>query len=1115
MTVAVICFNGEATLKRTLDSLLAVDYPRSRFEIILVDDGSTDNTGKIARSYKKTVKYVRLSKNQGVSGARNAGLKAAKGEIYVGFDADCVVEKDWLRELAKGYKLENAVGVGGYLDEIEDGNASGILRQYIGVQGKGFPPAISKVTTQEKKSPLKRLWNYLVAGAHRHKEVEKAHIEVAELYGANASFPVKVLRAVGGYSTSMSGVEDRDISTRIRKKFPDGHFYAMKNAVIRHDPAMSWKQFLLRPYKRGPVNFRFHIENHITPPIFPFPFVFLLLTVATALLKYQFLPVVLLFLPQLLYFWWSNFPAGQQKVVYLAFPYIQLSEETMVMVGLLRGYMLTTHNPFLTAVRNVLRWSTLTPLLVTAVWMFLVMNDGGSRFKIGFSALFLALMPGYYAFRALVGYHLEESKMKIVSYALGLSVVMLMFIGLAINQFAPMLTNNQAPLSVRHLAWAIGAVTIGLIVVASGRKRVQQKPRTLASFYTAALRAAPVLLVSSVLPVLAIGGAITLNNGGSNWLALTTIGLAALLFIVLVWKKTGVVRYYPAALYGISLAILLGTSMRGWNITGHDVMQEYQVFQLTLQHSAWHMSYYQDAYNACLSITILPTIFQKLTGISDPYVYKFLYQLMFAMIAPIMYFTLRDYVPRRTALLAAFLFITFPTFLTDMTMLNRQEIAILCLALSLQVGLDRLLPPLAKRTFMLLFIVGVVLSHYSTSYITLGVLFVTLLLSVLYGPFAKQFQKRKSIKKVTAKVARGFATEKRIYTPAIIIVASVSIYVWGTPITHTSGNIAQTLTGFAKSVPTLFHKTNAPKPTGTEMDQYLAFVTKNRAFPTNDYYTNAITSTSSVVTTPQATNSETSLLKKLHVPVSVLSSAYDLSRTLYAGFTELLIAVGLILLLIGKVRTKLPRQYILLGCASLLIIGVQVVAPSGVIDYGILRVIQQSLLFLALPIILACFWILGKARVPVLWQTRIVGVMLVLFFLILSGFIPTLTGGYKPVLALNNSGLYYEAYYTHQDEIVADQWLVMNSPKGSRVYADEFARRKMVTYSGSNIFAQPILVPQGIPIDSYVYLSNANTTFNDVPLYYNGDVLSHTVPYAFLNANKNILYNSGQVIIYK
>lgn len=218
---------------------------------------------------------------------------------------------------------------------------------------------------------------------------------------------------------------------------------------------------------------------------------------------------------------------------------------------------------------------------------------------------------------------------------------------------------------------------------------------------------------------------------------------------------------------------------------------------------------------------------------------------------------------------------------------------------------------------------------------------------------------------------------------------------------------------------------------------------------------------------------------------------------------------------IRRKPTKLPIQYTLLGIASLIMIGIQVVAPSGTIDYGILRVIQQSLILLSLPIVLASFWIFGKIRIPVGQQPRVLAVILLFFFLLLSGFLPGLTGGYKPVLALSNAGFYYEAYYTHQDEIAADQWLLTNSPKGSRVYSDEFARRKMVTYTNSTIFSQPVVVPSAIPIDSYVYLSYGNITFDDIPLYYNGNLISHSVPYAFLNNNKNLLYNSGQVVIYK
>lgn len=1115
MSIVVICYNGEATVKRTLDSLLALDYPRKRFEIIIVDDASTDGTGKIVRSYKKAVKYVRLTKNQGVSGARNAGLKVAKGEIYVSCDDDCIVEQDWLTQLANGYKLADAIGVGGYLAEIEEEKKPSILRQYIGAQGSGFPPAVSKeVKSERKPSPFKRLWGYLAAGARRHEDPKEAHIEVAELYGANATFRIEILKEVGGWSAEMSGIEDRDISSRIHKRFPNGRFYAMRKAVIMHDPAMSVKTFLLRPYRRGPVNLRFHQTNGITPPIFPFPVVFFAAFLFAAFLNYQFLPLVILVLPQVLYFWWSSFPSGEQRVVYFTFPYIQLAEETMVMTGLVRGYVTGIKNKYFIAVRNLFRISTILALIVTSAWAYASLRGAHGAIWASVSAIFLALVPGYFAFRAIVGYRPAESKMKITSYALGLSLIVLMLTGLAVNQMIPILTHNQQPFSVKDLTVAIGTVVVLLVLIATQRAHVKKKRRSMRVIVKSVLKALPVTSVSIVLPILAVGGAITINNGGSNWLALTVFGLIGLFFIVLVWKNSGVVKQYPIALYGMCLAILLGTSMRGWNITGHDVMQEYQVFQLTLQHAAWHMEYYQDAYNACLSITILPTIFQKLTGIPDPYIYKFLYQVFFAMIVPTIYITLRDYVPKKTAFLAAFLFMTFPTFLTDITMLNRQAVALFCLALSLQVGLDKKISGRMKQLLIFILLTGVVISHYSTSYITVGVLFVTLVLGVLYDIGAKRFKKRVvSVK--TSTITERRTAKSLIYTPTIIILTCLVLYAWGTPITHTSGNIAQTITGLVDSIPTFLHKTTRPTPKGTVLDQYLGWVMRTRVLPASDYYPAAIVAASPVANVPDAVTPETSLLKKLHIPESALASVYDLTRTAYAGLTEGLIGVGLLLMLFKLVRTKLPRQYVLLGVASLIIIGVQVVAPSGVINYGILRVIQQSLILLSLPIVLACFWLLGKLRINVNWQSRITAVGLLAFFLVLSGFIPTLTGGYKPVLALSNSGFYYEAYYTHQDEISADQWLVTNALPGSRVYADEFARRKMVTYTDSTIFAQPVLVADGIPVDSYVYLSNANTTFGDVPLYYNGDLASHTVPYTFLNTNKNVLYSSGQVVIYK
>ena len=354
-------------------------------------------------------------------------------------------------------------------------------------------------------------------------------------------------------------------------------------------------------------------------------------------------------------------------------------------------------------------------------WLAVVLLTGGP-FRIGISTAFLLTVPGYYAYRLIAGYSRIQSGWVTAAYSVGLSIATLIATGFVVNEVG-VYTGHPQPLTRLPLALAVAAVTNILAGISARRrpagfKLVWKRPADLVTKVTGLL-----------LPLIAVAGAITLNNGGSNVLAVTGLAAVAVYFVAITWRN-GDGSSYPYALYMMSLAILLGTSMRGWNITGHDVMQEYQVFQLTSQHSVWHMHFYQDAYNACLSITILPTLLQRLTGIADAYVYKFIFQLYFALTAPVLYLSLRRYVPKVMAVLAAFVFITFPTYITDMTMLGRQETAFLFLALAILAGLDVSLGRIRRSALSFVFLSAMVLSHYSTSYVTLGIL---LLASLLGG----------------------------------------------------------------------------------------------------------------------------------------------------------------------------------------------------------------------------------------------------------------------------------------------------------------------------------------------------------------------------------------------
>ena len=180
--------------------------------------------------------------------------------------------------------------------------------------------------------------------------------EVVEFYGANASFLISELRQVGGWDNSMSapaigGIEDRDVCFRLRQRFPDQHFYSARPAHVildqdLRDSAVSFKSYMLRQYRRGPFNYAFHVRNGIVPPLFPFPLLILctLLAYSVAVAFLQpllllFLPLLLVLLPQACYGWWIKRAIVARRPVYLLFPYFQWVEETMVLVGLLRGFL--------------------------------------------------------------------------------------------------------------------------------------------------------------------------------------------------------------------------------------------------------------------------------------------------------------------------------------------------------------------------------------------------------------------------------------------------------------------------------------------------------------------------------------------------------------------------------------------------------------------------------------------------------------------------------------------------------------------------------------------------------------------------------------------------------
>jgi GT2 family glycosyltransferase len=108
VSVVVCSYNGAATIADCLEGLQRLEYPD--YEVIVINDGSTDATPRIAQSYGMR---VISTPNHGLSAARNLGLMAARGEIVAYTDDDARPDPHWLTYLAETFLQTSHVGVGG------------------------------------------------------------------------------------------------------------------------------------------------------------------------------------------------------------------------------------------------------------------------------------------------------------------------------------------------------------------------------------------------------------------------------------------------------------------------------------------------------------------------------------------------------------------------------------------------------------------------------------------------------------------------------------------------------------------------------------------------------------------------------------------------------------------------------------------------------------------------------------------------------------------------------------------------------------------------------------------------------------------------------------------
>ena len=240
VSVVVCSFNGEQRTGDCLSSLNKQTYNKKNFEIIVVDDGSTDNTSAIAQDFGAQV--IRFDENKGIPVARNAGLFAAKGSIVVFIDDDCVADLHWLENLISAFKDETIVAVGGKILAL---SRNTLAERYMEASGYGNPSRSPKNSANSLIDRLAAYFSTMVSPIMMEKNI----VDVLAIYTANAAYRRDTLLKLGGFDESLQTSEDSDVSARIRAN--GGRIVYVPNAVVKHRHYKKISKVIYEPCRRA------------------------------------------------------------------------------------------------------------------------------------------------------------------------------------------------------------------------------------------------------------------------------------------------------------------------------------------------------------------------------------------------------------------------------------------------------------------------------------------------------------------------------------------------------------------------------------------------------------------------------------------------------------------------------------------------------------------------------------------------------------------------------------------------------------------------------------------------------------------------------------------------
>lgn len=784
---------------------------------------------------------------------------------------------------------------------------------------------------------------------------------------------------------------------------------------------------------------------------------------------------------------------------------------------------------------------TFVNLMSSWVFIFFILagsgwNPFGLLYVLGIP--FLLFLPGHLTLVVRNIRHLGV--VQHIVLATSISVLELLLVGFLGNWLLPFV-GVERPLDTAPLLIEILLLVGVQIFIAY--KKFEEYTLTVPKYYIVnSLYDTFAVLSGLVFVGLSVVGALRLNDGAGNTpVMVLLLSLALCTMVLFRYSEKCSAFILPLVLYFMSLALLFMTSLRGWFISGHDIQREFFVFQLAKNAGIWSHTVYVDAYNACLSITILPTLFANLLHMPDVYIYKVLFQILFALVVVVVFLISRVWLSARLSFLAGVFFIAFSTFFQDMPFLARQEIAFLFFGVMLYVLFEE---KISFRLRQILFVsmgVGVILSHYSTTYTVLFILALT-----SFTMFCRNILLRRGL--IGAQKQIGM--QKQRITLTMVSVLLVLSVVWTSGITKTDSHVKHVVQdvwvaiqdgfgsdSYSSDIMVLFTFSNNTEEKSLE-DYVQTVVDEERAGDPDLYYATSTYYNYAFTPVQETTLPYTPLGTLFSVGAVSFGELVTSFGKVFAKVIQVAVFIGLLSVFTKQYWSKtFDTEFFILAVYSLMFVVLCIVVPLLSQEYGVFRAVQQAMFVLAPFMILGILsisnmtaWLVEQwyalFRIPKRTITKeyvfgIAGLVTALFLLFSTGFIPQLVGGNIPAVHLNNVGNDFDQYVIAKDEEVAIGWLAKrveqdrhrNGGEVPLVQADRYGKKKLESVLGMSVSGD--IFPGSIQKDAYVFVGPAITEGGVAVLSYESDILRYRYPLEFLEKNKEIVFSNKTVQIYR